>query len=655
MKGTSYSENLNIKMSGSKRRSRLGLGVSHFESSYQKIVGGDNLGTIEMVGNPAGLPVEPMDGVRIEKASCDAVCTPQCKKNNVEIGKTASSDKFQPLLSDVLGAGKLSDANCWKLLRRSKQLLSMRTVTPALAAKLELRRDWNLYRKVETLLDCFPSLKHSYSSLRGKKFDGSVSILSNGETARVGDIARSHSIRLDPVDAPKELFKYRQRIQKIITWAYSNGLVPVMLTLTVFHRWNNLAPLIKVLRDSWSDLFRGPAGMKRKERIGLRGYIRRMEETFNDADSDFDESLNSGWHPHYHVILLVPREKLSVVSDYETELRSVWVELVRKHYLKTFGEDIPSSYLPAFREHGLVFSRYVSDEHAARCGCPDGKAGVLFEVKDGKYLAKIMGTDAPLYGGDSELTYLSKRSKTPFDLLKCEVTANLADLWCEYAIATKKIPCFTYSKGLQGEVDSYFDSMSGRSVSGSVDLPTEGLVVRLKSEDYQWLYRHFQIGELLDVAAKGYDVAKAWLKDSFGIEVVEDEVAPPVLNDSLEVQEKVNDDAAPVVEESAMFVGDLVKTVDDCTFDSVGYERVGFSSLNRYALFKPVEEAFDAEVAVTFPSTLTLWSCSPPAMRPRDLNCQTISAKVGSKPYYYLNNCKNKYQPPFFNRNKAPP
>ena len=339
------------------------------------------------------------------------------------------------------------------------------------------------------------------------------------------------------------------------------------MTLTVFHRWHDLAPLCRVLRGAWSDLFRGPAGMKRKELIGLRGYVRRMEETFNDGDADFDKSLNSGWHPHYHVILLVPREKLSVLSDYEAELRKVWVSLVRKHSLKEFGEDIPASYLSSFEEHGLYFSRYASDEHAVCCGCPHGKAGDLFEVKDGKYLAKIMGTDLPLYGGDTEMTsFLMKNSKTPFELLKCEVTANLADLWCEYAIATKKIPCFTYSKGLKAEVDAYFDSLSDSVVESAVALPTEGLVVRLTPKDYQWLYRHFLVGKLLDVAAEGYDVAKAWLKDSFGIAVLEEEVAPPALNDSLDVP-LVNDVAAPFVEETSMFAGDLVKTVDDCTFD----------------------------------------------------------------------------------------
>ena len=421
----------------------------------------------------------------------------------------------------------------------------MRTVTPELVEKLDLRRDWNLTRPVDTVIDLLPALKFSHSSLRGRKFDAPVELISKGNSVHFKDIALSHSIRLDPVDSPKELYKYRQRIQKVIEWAYAKNLVPVMMTLTVFHRWHYLAPLYRVLSGAWSDLFRGSVGLKRKELIGLQGYIRRLEETFNDGDANFDKSLNSGWHPHYHVILLVPREKLSVLSSYETEFRKIWVSLVRKHSLKEFGEDIPAAYLSTFEKHGLYFSRYASEEHATRCGCPHGKAGGLFEVKDGLYLAKLMGTDTPLYGVDTELTaVLMKHSKTPFDLLKGEVTANLADLWCEYAIALKKVPCFKFSQGLEKEVNEFFCSSNGIALSVE-DNPSEQVVIRLKPEDYRWLYRQCLIGDLLDVAKNsGAEGAKSWLKDSFGIEVVEEEIAPPALIDSVEVQELCNDVAA---------------------------------------------------------------------------------------------------------------
>ena len=200
-----------------------------------------------------------------------------------------------------------------------------------------------------------------------------------------------------------------------------------------------------------------------------------------------------------------------------------------KHYAKEFGEEIPSAYLESFTEHDLALSRYKSSIHVKRCGGYSGLRRALFEVKDGKYLAKLMGVDSPLYGGDAELTFLNKISKTPFDLLRGEVTANLVDLWCEYAIATKKIPCFTFSQGLKAEVDSYFDLQNNATLFSSQILETEKLVVSLQSEDYRWLYRHFLIGELSDLASQGVDVVKNWLKESFNIKFIE---SLPMPNDA---------------------------------------------------------------------------------------------------------------------------
>ncbi len=72
-----------------------------------------------------------------------------------------------------------------------------------------------------------------------------------------------------------------------------------------------------------------------------------------------------------------------------------------------------------------------------------------------------------MYGGDTELTAgMQKNSKAPFDLLRGKVTASLADLWCEYALATKKMASFTFSHGLQKEVDTYFASFNQSSVAG---------------------------------------------------------------------------------------------------------------------------------------------------------------------------------------------
>jgi hypothetical protein len=324
----------------------------------------------------------------------------------------------------------------------------------------------------------------------------------------------------------------------------------------------------------------GQAGYERKLHIGLQGYIRRMEETLNDG-SEFDvgnngnllvpSSLgnvsddvgscgrgsvaaarndlsnvpqsdaisltNAGWHPHYHVILLIPRDKVQVLSDYEETLKDVWLNLVCKYYKQEVGREVPAAYYNAFKEHGLVLSRYKSEEHAKRCGNRHGKAGDLLEVHDGKYLAKMLGYDSlEVFGGDSEMTSFNSKSnlkcdangiphiggKIPFDLLCEELTASNVDLWCEYAIATKGIPCFTFTKGLEKTVAEYYKEHPEEEyvkMSFSTNSSNAVTVGSLARDDYKKLYRSFQVGNMLKIAKYGVDKLSEWLKDNFDIDI----------------------------------------------------------------------------------------------------------------------------------------
>ena len=57
-----------------------------------------------------------------------------------------------------------------------------------------------------------------------------------------------------------------------------------MMTLTVFHRWYYLADLLRVLQKSWDKfLVSGRPAARRKEVMGLEGYVRRLEITINDG------------------------------------------------------------------------------------------------------------------------------------------------------------------------------------------------------------------------------------------------------------------------------------------------------------------------------------------------------------------------------------
>ena len=481
----------------------------------------------------------------------------------------AGAPLFVELPDELLGAKVLERNQLFEMLRRAKLYLALRSVEDFdLLLGLDWRRVWNQeQRVVETLLDLFPSLKFAHESMlpltarlrkrgidpksidwknspwyrqylcdfvRAKDslfFDAEKVLKSPGiptakdlfrydyvdvvasekngngnVSVRFDDICRSHSIWLDPVDAPKELYKWRLRIQKAIAWAYLNDCVPVMMTLTIFHRWQHLKNLLNVLQNSWDNFFVSSwSARKRRAAMDLQGYVRRLEITLNDGLVTPDGEIlpNAGWHPHFHVILFVSKDKFGTVSDMEAQMKKDWVKIVAAQFKKEFGEEIDASYMPAFEAHGLHFSRYNKGE----------RKGKLRSVKDSIYLDKIEGYDhLHVYGIDKEVSAdVIKDSKIPFDLLR-EVTASNIDLWAEYAIATKGLPALQFSRPIIKKINKYFAAHPDKNPV-TCELPPSKVIAHMDFEILRLFYRNFLIPQLRQKAAEGFDELSCWVKE----------------------------------------------------------------------------------------------------------------------------------------------
>ena len=488
-----------FNMSESRRRSHVGMDVAFWDAG--------GLGTIE-----SSRPL---------------------KKNSPE-------KKIGEVLPDViLGDTELDSNQSMEMLRRSKMYLGMRKPDEELVKKLERRRDWNITsRPIENNLDLFTGVKYSYSSaMPCNKGQVDLVVSENGK-ARFSGVAHSNNMRLDPVDARKISYKRRLEIQRALQWGYDNGFIPVMMTLTIFHdwTWQPLTKLIAVLRKSYEDLFGHKIGGKLKKAIGFRYRIFRMEETLDMKSplvaQDSAEGGNHehdgkhGWHPHYHIVLFVPKDNLNILSDLELKLKARWQKLVQKYYVKFVGKEIPESYLPALYEHGLVISRYSKDVKDKR-GRVIHKKGELYQVDDSKYLAKIMGCDsAEMYGGDKEMSEsMQKDSLSPFDLLRGKPTAETADLWNEYAVATKGLSCFRFTKGFKKVIDEYFAQHPNRDPV-KMKKPKELTIAPLREEVYHLLYRNLKLEEVKCTIAdfvktagcnvsEIYELLFEWLKKLF--------------------------------------------------------------------------------------------------------------------------------------------
>lgn len=481
-----------FNMSESKRRSHVGMDVAFWNAG--------GLGIIESFSPPSSdYPTPCILGVNS--------------------GNSNVATQFLP--DAVLGDTELDRNQPFEMLRRSKMYLAMREPDQELIERLERRRDWNIAsRPIENNLDLFTGVKYSYSSaMPSNKGQVDLVVSSNGR-ARFAGVAHSNNMRLDPVDAQKISYKRRKEIQRAIQWGYDNGFIPVMMTLTIFHdwTWQSLIKLIAILRKAYEDLFGHKVGEKLKKAIGFQYRIFRMEETL-DMEKD-------GWHPHYHVILFVPKDNLNILSDLEPKLKARWQKLVQKYYRKFVGEEIPESYLPALYEHGLMISRYSKDVKDKK-GNVIHKKGELYQVDDSIYIDKIMGCDsAEVYGGDKELSStLQKDSMSPFDLLRKKPSAEIADLWNEYAVATKGLSCFRFTKGFKAVIDEYFAQHPNRDPV-KMKKPKEFTIAPLREEVYHLLYRNLKLEEVkrtvsdfvktagCDVA-RVYDLLYAWLKKLF--------------------------------------------------------------------------------------------------------------------------------------------
>ena len=451
------------------------------------------------------------------------------------IGAFPPNNEIDVKLPDVvLSDSELTRKQRYEMLRRSKMLLSMRRADDEVAKRLERRKEWNIARLpvIQNNLDLFPAVKYSYSSRRPDKREISL-VISDGGKVRFDGLVRSDNMRLDPVDAPRIAYKKRKEIQRALQWGYDNGIIPVMLTFTIFHdwTWQPLEKLIAVLRSSYDDMFDHSVGERLRSKIGFKYRIFRMEETI-DMKSPFaiqdghEHDGKHGWHPHYHVILFVPKNNLGVLNELESTLKLRWQKLVQKYYFKFIGKEIPESYLPALYEYGLMISRY-SEDVKNKYGRVIHKQGEIYRVNDTEYFGKIMGCDsADMYGGDKELTnLLNKNSMSPFDLLRMPVTAEIADLWNEYAIATKGKSCFRFGRGFKKVIDEYFEQHPDRDpVSASKS--DESVIAPLKDNVYHLLYRNFKVEEVKNtivgfVKIAGCNVSKIrnllfeWLKKLF--------------------------------------------------------------------------------------------------------------------------------------------
>lgn len=278
-----------------------------------------------------------------------------------------------------------------------------------------------------------------------------------------------------PVCAAKVTEQRRIELMNAIARAYKDGLVPVLVTLTLRHdQGDALRDLLDALKAGYRKFTSGRAYQTIKEEFGIVGGVSSTEVT-----NGHGRAKNNGWHPHLHVLMFTHRIGKGDLWRLEILLKERWT-----HVLNQLGYD-------ASWEHGLTVKE--GDEEIARYVAKWGH-----EPKDARWTVERELTKAPV-------KQASHDGVTPFGLLELFEAgdAKAGELFKEYSSVFHGRAQLVWSRGLRALL-GIGEEKTDEELNAVEDEQAELLTSVTR---YTW-YRLTQLandvrGELLTIAAAG--------------------------------------------------------------------------------------------------------------------------------------------------------
>lgn len=116
-----------------------------------------------------------------------------------------------------------------------------------------------------------------------------------------------------PICSHKIAQERRAELNKLLVWARDKEYIPVLLTLTMRHGFGDaLSDSLEVLKAAKKRLHQSYSWLKVKAH--LAGHVTATEITYGA----------SGWHPHYHVLLILTCESEEAALDVVEGARDAW-------------------------------------------------------------------------------------------------------------------------------------------------------------------------------------------------------------------------------------------------------------------------------------------------------------------------------------------
>ncbi len=299
-----------------------------------------------------------------------------------------------------------------------------------------------------------------------------------------------------PVCAERIQEQRRQEIHQAIEWAQSEGLMPVMVTLTTPHYVHQGC---KVLLDGISKahkyLVSGKSWVNFKEQIGFQAMIRSLETLYG----------GSGWHSHFHVLWFVDaKTSLEDINNYVSQR---WESACHKQGL------IPKGKLRAFRQHAVKVTQ------------ANNSGDYLAKMDDRKHLVK-WGADRELAKGNSKSYREKSGLQHPFELAGSwseNADSKSADLFMEYISAFKGKAQIFWTRGLKKRVG--IGEVSDQEAS-EVEANDSEKVLSLDFHSWDFVLKKKMRAQVLDmVELFGPSRVEDWLR-SHGLSAVLSHLMP---------------------------------------------------------------------------------------------------------------------------------
>lgn len=233
-----------------------------------------------------------------------------------------------------------------------------------------------------------------------------------------------------------QMKKYATKIAASIDALNKRGLKAIMITFTIPHLYfQSCREVTDILYQTWSAAFANSTNKKRKRPFGpINQFFRELDIKYRIRCAEYTYGAN-GWHPHFHCLFFVDKNKFDSLLD--------WEEKVRTHWIKNFKK-VAENYITRNNLHPNI-----ENVVARLCYNIDDCQSVKFSIdKDGKPLETTSSTYIAGWTTDKEMTgNVQKKAShnghyTPYQILEMAMNGDekMKQLYLEFCLQVTRKP-----------------------------------------------------------------------------------------------------------------------------------------------------------------------------------------------------------------------